>query len=318
MIKRPGRHTTTLCITLLAGLLVSAQAAASKLVPWSTPHYTYTVQKDIVYGQGEVNGGGTFTNLKLDLYIPDVPASDGVTRYPLMLMVHGGSFTSGSKTDSSLVASAREYAQRGWLVASINYRLQGSNPVASSRVQPLADYFGNLNSIAQFRAMIAALDDTLTALDFLQARTDVVPEWTSLWGYSAGAITVLSTGYSLDDHGIARPPVAAVIELAGGAYTAVGTPFDDPAGSDPVLMVVHGTNDGTVPYTSATQIQAWAIDSGLPLDFQPIAGGGHSPNMFNTNATTGVSLFQRSVDFQHETVFAGLEQGPQPELPPGC
>jgi predicted esterase len=320
MIKPPIKLLAVLLNSGLAALLLSAPATASKLVPWSTPHYTYAVQKDIVYGQGEINNGGAFTDLKLDLYIPDVPTSDGdpATRYPLMLMIHGGSFQTGSKTASNVVASAKEYAQRGWLVASINYRLQSTNPVPSARIQSLVEYFGEAMSVPQLRAMLAATDDTLTALDFLHAREDVIPEWTTIWGYSAGAVTALTTGYALDDHGIARPPVAAVIELAGGVYTAVGTPFDGPAGTDPVVMVVHGTNDGTVPFSSATQIQAWAIDAGLPLDFQPLVGIGHSLNMLGTDASTGVSLFQRSVDFQHETVFAGLDQGPQPTLPPGC
>ncbi|HEY6132078.1 MAG TPA: alpha/beta hydrolase [Halioglobus sp.] len=317
MKNHPVKDLRVALLAVLVGLLVSANAAASKLVPWATPYYTYTVQKDIVYGQGVVNDGAGAANLKLDLYIPDVPVSEGATatRHALMLMIHGGGFQSGSKTDSNLVASAKEYVQRGWLVASINYRLESSNPVPSSRVQALMDYFGSASSIPQVRAMIAATDDTLTALDFLQARGDVIPAWTALWGHSAGAVTALTTGYSLDDQGIVRPPVAAVLSLAGGIYTAIGTPFDDPTGSDPVLMVIHGTNDATVPFSSATQMQDWAIAAGLPLDFQPVVGGGHSLNVLNTDASTGVTLFQRSVDFLHETVFAGLQQGPQP---PGC
>jgi acetyl esterase/lipase len=320
MIKHLVKHLAALLMASAAVLLHPAHAMASKFVPSSTPQYTYTVQTDVVYGQGEINGGGTFTDLKLDLYIPDLPPPEGgaVNKHALMLMIHGGSFQTGSKTEPSLVASAREYAQRGWLVASISYRLQSTDPVPSSRVQGLVDYFSWAISNPQVRAMLASADDTLTALDFLQARQDVVPDWTTIWGYSAGAVTALTIGYALDDHGIARPPVAAVIDLAGGFYTAVGTPFDDPAGSDPVLMVVHGTNDPTELFSSATQIQGWAIDAGLPLDFQPVVGGGHSLNMLGTDASTGVSLFQRSVDFQHETVFAGLEQGPQPSLPPGC
>jgi predicted esterase len=318
MKNQSARHLWALLVTVSAGLLLSATAMAAKVVPWSIPQYTYTVQKDIIYGQGEINGGGTFTDLKLDLYVPDIPVGATPTKHALMLMVHGGSFQTGSKTVARVVASAREYAQRGWLVASIDYRLQGSNPVPSSRVQALGDYFPSQSSNPQFVAMLAALDDTLTALDYLQARADVVVEWTTLWGYSAGAANVLNTGYALDDHGITRPPIAAVLEHAGALVTAIGTPFDDPTGSDPVLMVVHGTNDSTVLFSNATQIQTWAANTGLPFDFQPVLGAGHSMDLLNTNASTGVSLFQRSVDFQHETIFAGLQQGPQPDPPPGC
>jgi predicted esterase len=253
------------------------------------------------------------------LYIPHIPVAEGATptKHALMLMVHGGSFVGGSKSGSYVVASAREYAKRGWLVASIDYRLQGVDPVASGRVKALADFFGAAVSVERTRAVLAALDDTLTALDFLQARADVVPEWTTLWGFSAGAVIVLVSGYALDDHGIPRPPVAAVIEAGGRVYTASGTPFDDPTGSDPALMVIHGTEDDVVPFSSATQIQAWAANTRLPFDFEPVAGAGHLLDLVRSRASNGVSLVQRSVDFLHETVFAGLQQGPQPESPPG-
>ena len=52
-----------------------------------------------------------------------------------------------------------------------------------------------------------------------------------------------------------------VIDQAGGLYGCnVGTPFDDPTGSDPVLMVIHGTNDSTVPFSFATALQTFATD----------------------------------------------------------
>ncbi|MEZ5502866.1 MAG: hypothetical protein R3E50_09465 [Halioglobus sp.] len=289
-------------------------------VPWATPYYTYEVQSEIVYGQGEINGGGSFKNLTLDLYIPDIPPPvNAVNKLSLMVMIHGGGFSGGSKANADIVRSAQDIAQRGWLVAAINYRLMDDNPIPSSRVQALYAAFGGANAPLQIRTAVAAVDDTLTALDFLQTRGDVYKPWTTLWGVSAGAYTSLITAYCLDDYGITRPPVAAVVNVAGGlGNCSIGTPFDDPTGSDPVLMVVHGTSDPTVPYSEAVAIQNWAISAGLPLDFQAVTGAGHVPSLYDYNAVQGVTLFQRSVDFHHETVFAGLNQGPQLPLPPGC
>jgi len=306
------------CLFSFAGNL-SAQNQVRN-VPWATPYYTYDLQSDIVYGQGKINGGSSFKNLTLDLYIPDIPPPvNGVNKLPLMVMIHGGGFSSGSKTNPNILLSAPDFAQRGWLVAAINYRLMGDNPIPSARVQALYAAVGGASAPLQMRTAIAAVDDTLTALDFLHARGDVYDPWTTLWGSSAGAYTSLITAYCLDDHGIARPPVAGVVDVAGSlANCSIGTPFDDPTGSDPVLMVVHGTNDPTVPYSEAIALQNWAISAGLPLDFQAVAGAGHVPSLYNNNALQGVTLFQRSVDFHHETVFAGLNQGPQPPLPPGC
>ncbi len=281
------------------------------IVPWLTPQYTFTVESGIVYGQGEINGGGSFDDLLLDLYIPDELTQADVKQFPLMLMMHGGFFEHGSKSDADVVASAQEYASRGWLVASINYRLQSDDPVPSSRVQPLYDVVGGASATLQERTVVAAVDDVITALDFLEARDDVYMPWTTVWGFSAGAYLALISGYSLDDYGMDPLGVAAVINYAGSISDAyVGTPFDDPAGGDPVLMVIHGTADTIVPFDSATEIQTLAVAAGLPHDFQAVDGGGHVMDLFNTNASTGVSLFQRSVDYLHEIVFAGQNSGP--------
>ena len=293
---------------LPALLVVFALVAGACVVPWSTATYTFTVQTGVVYGQGEVDGGGTLDDLLLDLYVPAVPANRPMA---LMVMIPGGNFDGGSRSDPDVVASAEEYARRGFLVAAIDHRLVDDDPIPSSRVQPIIDLFGGNSAPAFFRTVVAAVDDTLTALDFLQARPDVHAPWTTLWGTNSGAVTALMTGYSLDDRGIARPPVAAVIDVSGGFFgTAVGNPFDDPGGSDPVLFVAHGTADLGFPFVFATQIQTWANDAGLPLDFHAVPGAGSTFDLFTTEASPGVSLFQRSVDFLHETVFDGLPQGP--------
>ena len=281
------------------------------IVPSLTPQYTFTVESDIVYGQGEIDGGGSFDDLLLDLYIPDELTQADVKQFPLMLMMHGGFFEYGSKSDSDVVASAQEYASRGWLVASINYRLQSDDPVPSSRVQPLYDAVGGASATLLERTVVAAVDDVISALDFMEARDDVYMPWTTVWGFSAGAYLALISGYSLDDYGMEPVGVAAVIDYAGSISDAyIGTPFDDPAGSDPVLMVIHGTADSVVLFDNATEIQTLAVAAGLPHDFQAVDGAGHVIDLFNTNASTGATLFQRSVDYLHETVFAGQNPGP--------
>jgi para-nitrobenzyl esterase len=294
-------------------ILVLALVAASCAVPYRDANYPFNVQSNVVYGQGAINGGNGVEDLLVDLYIPDVGST---RRLPLMLMIHGGGFTGGSKTSAEVVASAEQYARRGYLVASIDYRLLGDVPKPSARVKPLLDAYG-VNPPAILVSIVAAVDDTLTALDFLQARTDVFAPWTTLWGSSAGAITALITGYALDDRGIQRPPVAAVVDLWGGFYGAnVGNPFDDPAGNDPVLYAVHGSLDTTVPFAFGQQIGTWATQAGLPHEYYPIAGAGHGVNMFSTPASPGTSLYQRSVDFLGETVFENRPGGPYAVTPP--
>jgi acetyl esterase/lipase len=315
-------------VLLLASLatlnLGAAQANAETKVshvPYSTTAYLFTVESDIVYGQGEVGGEGAFKDLELDLYIPTIPVpAVGINVMPLMLMIHGGGFLLGSKTDATLVASAREYAGRGWLVAAINYRLILDDPVPSDRVQPLYNFLRSSiegeSGEPRDRTRVAAIDDTLTALDFLRARSDVKKAWTTIWGNSSGGNTALATSFALDDHNISRPRVSAVIELAGRFDdTEVGNPFDHPATSDPVLLSVIGTADPLYPYSLETR--SWAIDAGQPINFQSMSGEGHDLDMFTLIAWEGVILFQRTVDWHHETIFEGLAPGQQPP-PTGC
>ena len=54
----------------------------------------------------------------LDVYVPD---NDDQNR-PVYMFVHGGGFTGGSKTAAHIVHMAGQFASRGWVFVSINYR----------------------------------------------------------------------------------------------------------------------------------------------------------------------------------------------------
>ncbi len=115
------------------GVVIALVATACWNPSFTDGTYTVTVTSNVVYGQGEVGGGGTFVDLKLDLYTPQ---GTGQTELPLVVVVHGGGFVGGSKTQGNVVDWAQGFASRGYLVASIDYRLQGTNPVPSERVGP--------------------------------------------------------------------------------------------------------------------------------------------------------------------------------------
>ena len=58
---------------------------------------------------------------KLDLYLP----TTGSGPFPLVVMIHGGGFMFGDKTDGSEHAGVDQLVDAGYAVASINYRLSG-------------------------------------------------------------------------------------------------------------------------------------------------------------------------------------------------
>ncbi len=58
------------------------------------------------------------------------------------------------------------------MAASIDYRLAGDEPLPSPRVKPFFDAVGGESSSARDRSVVASMEDTLTALDYLLSRAD--------------------------------------------------------------------------------------------------------------------------------------------------
>lgn len=288
----------------------------SDWTPSVDPIHAVTVTSDIVYGQGETGGGGTLTDLPMDLYVPDVEGQD---RFPLVVTIHGGGFNGGSKATTAFVSD--QFAQRGYIVASLNYRLSGDDPVPSSRVQSLYDKIGGAGATAQRRAAVAAMDDTMTALDFLHSRPDVDPSQTVLWGNSAGAITALYVGYAMDDFGIERPPVAAVVSNSGGFIGQAGTAAmfieetdgvisgpPDSFSEGPIFMT-HATGDPVVPYQLSQDIVDRAEALGHPYERFTVDAVSHGlpDGLFRTEFSSGVSVFQAQVNWLDSFLVGAVE-----------
>lgn len=275
--------------------------------------YKVTVTTDVVYGQGEVAGGGTFADLLLDLYVPSVEGQDV---FPLVVTIHGGGFSAGSKDNTAFVSE--QFARRGYIVAAIDYRLSGDAPVPTSRVKPIYEALDRPDASTSENAVIAAMDDTMTALDFLHARPDVEPSQTVLWGFSAGAITALFVGYGMDEFGIERPPVAGVISNSGG-FTGEGSAadfIDENRGivddrpypySEGPIFLTHATGDTSVPYQLSQDIVDRAIAVGHPHERFSVEADSHRlpGGMFNTEYAPGVSLFQAQVNWLDGFLFGG-------------
>ena len=61
-------------------------------------------------------------NLQMDIY---QPVGDVETSRPLIIFAHGGTFIFGSKNNGTAVEFCEAFAKRGYVTASINYRLAG-------------------------------------------------------------------------------------------------------------------------------------------------------------------------------------------------
>lgn len=220
------------------------------------------VAADLVYGTA-VDQAGTTVTLRADVYSP---VGDAVAARPFVIFVHGGSFRAGSKTSAELVDQAQSLARRGYVVASISYRL---GPTVGC-VVPGAECVV---------AIIQAREDAQAAVRFFRsnaAQYGIDPERIAIAGTSAGAITALNVGYGAELPGATvdgiSAEVGAAISLSGAALPsgAIDT-LDAPA------LLFHGTADPLVPYGWATATVDTAQTAGLTAYLVTWVDAGHVP-----------------------------------------
>jgi predicted esterase len=127
--------------------------------------------------------------------------------------------------------------------------------------------------------VVASVEDTLTALDYLLSRADELNIDTDrivLKGESAGAFIALNVAYCADKFEISGPTITAVIDFAGGiseTFCGGGTAIDP---GEAAVFIAHGTADATVSFTDrALSIVDGATAAGITYEFHPLEGEGH-------------------------------------------
>lgn len=218
-------------------------------------------------------------NLSMDIY---QPVGDDMTNRPLIIFAHGGTFITGSKNNATMVDLCEAFAKRGYVTASINYRLA-------------ADVVGLFNSFIfytdtqmAYEVVLNAVMDGKAAIRYF--RKDVAENGNTygidpdqIWagGNSAGGVLFLHAGHVLsieefiapldsnrasiatdvfnsddedasniggDIEGVSGNPgyssqLSGVISLAGALHRSE---YIDSADIPTVLC--HGDADGVVPF----------------------------------------------------------------------
>lgn len=306
-------HRSIQFIASLCLCVSGCVAHAQTLLPSAEPLYPVAVESAVVYGHGQVGAPAPGAkNLLLDLYRP-VGAEATGQRSPVLLIIHGGGFVGGSRTQGELATIARAMAARGFVAASIDYRLVPDRPEPSARVTSLVGpaTAGTLGpDLAQRTAAVSAIDDALTAVDWLRAnasRLNADPTQIGLLGGSAGAVTSVHLGYVLDDYGVTASPFSFVVDLWGASIIPANDPVaaaDHLETGEPPLFVIHGTSDPTVPFFASELLVARARDQRVAHEFYPVVGAGHgfeSVDIFRLQASPGVTLFERMVEWMVRT-----------------
>lgn len=239
------------------------------------------------------------------------PAEDGAGPRPAIVIVHGGGWIRGDKRTPIFTRYLLDYAERGFLAVSINYRLADEAPFP------------------------AAVEDVKTAVRWLRAHAaeyGVDPDRIGAYGNSAGAHLVAMLGLAGPEamlegdgpYGDVSSAVQAVVAsatptdflswqdgqplspaeksfLSGpedsfDARARAASPITYVTGDAPPFLLIHGTDDRTVPYDQARRLALALIEAGATdVAFRSYPGSGHNAFTEHLPATQemSVAFFER-------------------------
>src|SRR6056297_616098 len=239
---------------------------------------------------------GDTIDLFMDIYAPD---EDTLANRPVMILAFGGSFTGGSRDDLIMPTLCRQYAEKGWIAVSIDYRLF---PASMGSPDSLELIDANMKAVSDMKAAIRFFRQS--AAEGNPYRVD--PDFIVVGGYSAGAFTGIHAamidetddlpagleGIIANNGGLTGntgsmenqsypSDIQAVLSFAGAVFD---TSFVD--ATDPPIASLHGLADETVPAnrgqavntvtTFGSQLLHQRADNiGLRNVFTPIADAGH-------------------------------------------
>lgn len=219
----------------------------------------------------------------LDVYLP--PQEDTLLKRPLMIFIHGGGFRNNTKVGAFNGLVCTGLAQRGYVAASIDYRL-GIDTSNSNE--------------AYFEAFVRAVQDAKAAVRYLKEnavafRIDTAQVF--IMGSSAGAMTAMGVAY-LDQHevpqsisarwGLLDPLNLSISSRVHGVVNCWGalTSLSFMKEGDIPVFSVHGEMDKTVPFDSSYSWHGFkygslpifekALKLGIPAGYLPFPNTGHT------------------------------------------
>lgn len=251
--------------------------------------------------------------ITLDLYRP----AKAKAALPLVIYVHGGGWMAGhtrqSGAFSDFTAVLADLSARGYVVASLEYRLSGEAPFP------------------------AAIDDVRSAIRFLKAdaaRYGIDTRHVAIWGGSAGgqlaALAALDCGHAPSGADKSNAAQSDCVQAAVGWYgvydfatmpqsaipraenayldcekdrcpaerIAAASAAAHVDAKDPPMLLIHGTDDKTVPVTQSQELAAKLKAANVPVTLDIISGVGHSWIGTDAAATRAASLRALDLTFR--------------------
>ncbi len=251
------------------------------------------------------------SHLHLDIYLPK-----GVQKpYPTVVWIHGGAWMAGNKSG----VGTMYLLNNGYAIVSINYRLsqEAIFPAqiwdckgAIRWVRANAEKYGfNPDKIGvagssaggHLVALLGASMDVQSLEGEIGGNTEYSSDVQAVADFygPSNFLTIGSYPSTMDHNAPDSPeskligyPILDSIERAKAA-----SPIFYVDGDEPPFLILHGTQDMTVPYHQSVELDSALRLFGQDVTFFPIEGAGHGGGGFNADSTrnTVIGFFNRTL-----------------------
>jgi acetyl esterase/lipase len=247
--------------------------------------------------------------LLLDICVPRrrLPA-------PVLVYIHGGSWTSGGKEQGRALIAA--YARRGYLGVSIQYRLAGVQPwpaqIEDCRAavewlrEHIAEYGGDPERIALVGASAGAQLALCLACGWGVEGVDGTVERSSLPPGTVKGVVSWFGPVDLVPMSTKAHPLEDVLIYLGRDYDVrernarLASPLLYVSPDDPPALFIHGTADLMVPCWHSQKMHAALKEAGVATELITVEGGKHGFELASTLRM--IALNERMLDWLDKTL----------------
>ena len=267
--------------SIVATLTVSTNALPVNPNDYINPRFAnVTVTSGIKFAD-VINYKGSPVSLYLDVY---QPTGDTSTNRPVVMWIHGGGFRTGSsRTQGYIITYATDFAKRGYVCMSIDYRLRDGADMPTQE--------------SELPAEQDAAHDANTALGWIRtnaATYKINTNWMFVAGGSAGGrIGCVVSYHEGPDNNVcssctsAGPGGVPYTDWNRSGVVALGDLWGSPEpvmrwyvldSQDVPTCIIHGTADTTIPYQNSLDLYQGLTNVGAAVELHPIEGAGHTPS----------------------------------------
>lgn len=311
--------TSTITVSVSDGDATSSETFLLTVTPFVpatpsdfiSPRFSTVTTTSGVLFHSTTNYKGVATDLFVDIY---QPTGDTATNRPVVMLIHGGGFrTSGVRTQGYMVNFANEFAKRGYVAMSIDYRQRSGAdmPTKADELPALKD----------------AAADALIALQWIRVNGQTYgydPSTIFMAGGSAGGriATVLSCRETGDMGGLpvtdpfstTTPPssvtsdATAIYDRTGLIASAILWGGPEPEfrcytvdSGDLPSVIIHGTYDRILHASGSVDLYRSLIDEGVSAELRLLNGYRHS---LATTPQASVNAMSQSADWMAQHFVA--------------